>query len=194
MILSSCSANCCDSGTVFPSALWWHSADICSQDQSIQVFAVPGRYQHCGITLQEIHWESQVRGIFLHIKATEGQFSVLSWAWIHELKYKHHLTPALGGLIHRYFLKCCIYLAEFEILNIPYTYESFHKSPKEGMIKGLWKNHSHEPRVGFLNPSKFCYTLYEFTPLCKAQACLNIFLQCILEMTDKSYTLSKIRK
>ncbi|NWR75552.1 KNTC1 protein, partial [Centropus unirufus] len=45
----------------------------------------------------------------------------------------------------KYFLKCCIYLAEFEILNIPYTYESFHKSPKEGMIKGLWKNHNHEP-------------------------------------------------
>ncbi|NXO68468.1 KNTC1 protein, partial [Phainopepla nitens] len=47
----------------------------------------------------------------------------------------------------KYFLKCCIYLAEFESLNIPYTYESFHKSPKEGMIKGLWKNHSHEPRA-----------------------------------------------
>ncbi|NWR45672.1 KNTC1 protein, partial [Regulus satrapa] len=47
----------------------------------------------------------------------------------------------------KYFLKCCIYLAEFEILNIPYTYESFHKSPKEGMIKGLWKNHSNEPRA-----------------------------------------------
>ncbi|XP_009072182.1 PREDICTED: LOW QUALITY PROTEIN: kinetochore-associated protein 1 [Acanthisitta chloris] len=45
----------------------------------------------------------------------------------------------------KYFLKCCIYLAEFEILNIPYTYESFHTSPKEGMIKGLWRNHSHEP-------------------------------------------------
>ncbi|NWI91700.1 KNTC1 protein, partial [Pitta sordida] len=45
----------------------------------------------------------------------------------------------------KYYLKCCIYLAEFEMLNIPYTYESFHKSPKEGMIKGLWKNHSHEP-------------------------------------------------
>ncbi|XP_064025112.1 kinetochore-associated protein 1 [Pogoniulus pusillus] len=45
----------------------------------------------------------------------------------------------------KYFLKCCVYLAEFEILNIPYTFESFHKSPKEGMIKGLWKNHSHEP-------------------------------------------------
>ncbi|NXN95932.1 KNTC1 protein, partial [Rhinopomastus cyanomelas] len=47
----------------------------------------------------------------------------------------------------KYFLKCCIYLAEFEILNIAYTYESFHKSPKEGMVKGLWKNHSHEPRA-----------------------------------------------
>uniref|UniRef100_A0A803VQ75 Kinetochore associated 1 n=1 Tax=Ficedula albicollis TaxID=59894 RepID=A0A803VQ75_FICAL len=47
----------------------------------------------------------------------------------------------------KYILKCCIYLAELEILNIPYTYESFHKSPKEGMIKGLWKNHSHEPRA-----------------------------------------------
>ncbi|CAI9557208.1 unnamed protein product, partial [Staurois parvus] len=47
----------------------------------------------------------------------------------------------------KYYLKCCIYLSEFEILNIPYTLESFHSSPKEGMIKGLWKNHSHEARV-----------------------------------------------
>ncbi|XP_030075113.1 kinetochore-associated protein 1 [Microcaecilia unicolor] len=47
----------------------------------------------------------------------------------------------------KYYLKCCIYLAELEILNIPYTFESFHNSPKEGMIKGLWKNHSHEPRA-----------------------------------------------
>uniref|UniRef100_A0A8D2M5Y3 Kinetochore associated 1 n=1 Tax=Zonotrichia albicollis TaxID=44394 RepID=A0A8D2M5Y3_ZONAL len=62
-------------------------------------------------------------------------------------------TPTVESLFKKpiekvkYFLKCCIYLAEFEILNIPYTYESFHKSPKEGMIKGLWKNHSHEPRA-----------------------------------------------
>ncbi|XP_053135702.1 kinetochore-associated protein 1 isoform X2 [Hemicordylus capensis] len=47
----------------------------------------------------------------------------------------------------KYFLKCLIYLAELETLNIPYTYESFHSTPKEGMIKGLWKNHSHEPRA-----------------------------------------------
>ncbi|KAM9102419.1 kinetochore-associated protein 1 isoform 3-T5 [Sarcophilus harrisii] len=43
------------------------------------------------------------------------------------------------------FLKCITFLAAFEMLNIPLTYESFHNSPKEGMIKGLWKNHSHEP-------------------------------------------------
>ncbi|KAL8180097.1 UNVERIFIED_CONTAM: hypothetical protein K2H54_006511 [Gekko kuhli] len=47
----------------------------------------------------------------------------------------------------RIFLKALIYLSEFEILNIPYTYESFHKAPKEGVIKGLWKNHSHDPRA-----------------------------------------------
>ncbi|XP_072351643.1 kinetochore-associated protein 1 [Scyliorhinus torazame] len=45
------------------------------------------------------------------------------------------------------YLKYCICLTEFEILNIPYTIESFHNSPKEGMIKGLWKNHNHEPRA-----------------------------------------------
>ncbi|XP_077164677.1 kinetochore-associated protein 1 isoform X2 [Paroedura picta] len=45
------------------------------------------------------------------------------------------------------FLKALIYLSEFEILNIPYTYESFHKAPKEGVIKGLWKTHSHDTRA-----------------------------------------------
>ncbi|KAH0625613.1 hypothetical protein JD844_015200 [Phrynosoma platyrhinos] len=49
----------------------------------------------------------------------------------------------LGRFLH--FLKCLIYLAEFEVLNIPYTYESFNSTPKEGMIKGLWKNHSQKP-------------------------------------------------
>ncbi|XP_010602656.1 kinetochore-associated protein 1 [Fukomys damarensis] len=43
------------------------------------------------------------------------------------------------------YLKCITFLASFETLNIPITYEMFCHSPKEGMIKGLWKNHSHEP-------------------------------------------------
>uniref|UniRef100_A0A8C7D1B4 Kinetochore associated 1 n=1 Tax=Oncorhynchus kisutch TaxID=8019 RepID=A0A8C7D1B4_ONCKI len=46
-----------------------------------------------------------------------------------------------------YYLKCYIYLSQLEDLNIPYTVESFLNSPKEGMVKGLWKNHSHEPQA-----------------------------------------------
>lgn len=48
---------------------------------------------------------------------------------------------------HRYYLKCYMYLAQMEALNIPYTLEMFISSPKEGMIKGLWKNHNNEPQV-----------------------------------------------
>uniref|UniRef100_A0A673YPM6 Kinetochore associated 1 n=1 Tax=Salmo trutta TaxID=8032 RepID=A0A673YPM6_SALTR len=47
----------------------------------------------------------------------------------------------------QYYLKCYIYLSQLEDLNIPYTVESFLNSPKEGMVKGLWKNHSHEPQA-----------------------------------------------
>lgn len=50
-------------------------------------------------------------------------------------------------LFSRSYLKCITFLASFEALNIPITYELFCNSPKEGMIKGLWKNHSHESMV-----------------------------------------------
>ncbi|XP_059844206.1 kinetochore-associated protein 1 [Hypanus sabinus] len=60
------------------------------------------------------------------------------------------------------YLKYCIYLAEFEILNIPYTVESFHSSPKEGMIKGLWKNHNHEPKaVRLITELSLEYKVYD---------------------------------
>ncbi|TRY91813.1 hypothetical protein DNTS_012445, partial [Danionella cerebrum] len=47
----------------------------------------------------------------------------------------------------RCYLTCYRYLAQMEALNIPYTLEMFISSPKEGMIKGLWKNHNHEPQA-----------------------------------------------
>lgn len=47
----------------------------------------------------------------------------------------------------RYYLKCYIFVSQLEALNIPYTVQSFLSSPKEGLVKGLWKNHSHEPQV-----------------------------------------------
>lgn len=48
---------------------------------------------------------------------------------------------------YRYYLKCYIFVSQLEALNIPYTVRSFLSSPKEGLVKGLWKNHSHEPQV-----------------------------------------------
>ncbi|XP_009300259.2 kinetochore-associated protein 1 isoform X2 [Danio rerio] len=47
----------------------------------------------------------------------------------------------------KYYLKCYMYLAQMEALNIPYTLDMFISSPKEGMIKGLWKNHNNEPQA-----------------------------------------------
>ncbi|KAF6081601.1 kinetochore associated 1 [Phyllostomus discolor] len=79
----------------------------------------------------------------------------------HQLTFAHR-TRALQCLLHladretieslfkkplgevKSYLKCITFLASFEALNIPITYELFCNSPKEGMIKGLWKNHSHE--------------------------------------------------
>ncbi|XP_008288071.1 kinetochore-associated protein 1 [Stegastes partitus] len=46
-----------------------------------------------------------------------------------------------------YYLKCYIFVSQLEALNIPYTVRSFLSSPKEGLVKGLWKNHSHEPQA-----------------------------------------------
>ncbi|MEQ2165338.1 hypothetical protein GOODEAATRI_015724, partial [Goodea atripinnis] len=46
-----------------------------------------------------------------------------------------------------YYLKSYIFVSQLEALNIPYTVQSFLSSPKEGLVKGLWKNHSHEPQV-----------------------------------------------
>uniref|UniRef100_A0A8C5BA13 Kinetochore associated 1 n=1 Tax=Gadus morhua TaxID=8049 RepID=A0A8C5BA13_GADMO len=48
---------------------------------------------------------------------------------------------------YRYYLRCFIYVSQLEALNISYTIEAFLSSPKEGMVKGLWKNHSHEPQA-----------------------------------------------
>ncbi|CAJ1068194.1 kinetochore-associated protein 1 [Xyrichtys novacula] len=47
----------------------------------------------------------------------------------------------------QYYLKCYIFLSQLEALNIPYSVQSFLNSPKEGLVKGLWKNHSHEPQA-----------------------------------------------
>lgn len=47
----------------------------------------------------------------------------------------------------QFYLKCYIFVSRLESLNIPYTLQSFLSSPKDGLVKGLWKNHSHEPQA-----------------------------------------------
>uniref|UniRef100_H3DEG7 Kinetochore associated 1 n=1 Tax=Tetraodon nigroviridis TaxID=99883 RepID=H3DEG7_TETNG len=47
----------------------------------------------------------------------------------------------------QYCLKCYIFVSQLEALNIPYTVQSFLSTSKEGLVKGLWKNHSHEPQA-----------------------------------------------
>ena len=42
-----------------------------------------------------------------------------------------------------------IYLSELEKLHVSYTEETFKKCNKEGLVKGLWRNHSHEAQVRF---------------------------------------------
>ncbi|KAJ0067724.1 hypothetical protein NL108_010031, partial [Boleophthalmus pectinirostris] len=47
----------------------------------------------------------------------------------------------------QFYLKCYVFVSQLEALNIPYTLQSFLSSPKDGLVKGLWKNHSHEPQA-----------------------------------------------
>lgn len=68
----------------------------------------------------------------------------------------------------RFYLKCYIFVSRLESLNIPYTLQSFLSSPKDGLVKGLWKNHSHEPQVFsvYQRPTmKSLFTIYIYFKL-----------------------------
>ncbi|XP_041477806.1 kinetochore-associated protein 1-like isoform X2 [Lytechinus variegatus] len=46
----------------------------------------------------------------------------------------------------REYLKNLVYLSEFEALNIAMDISTFTSSNKASLVRGLWKNHNHEPR------------------------------------------------
>ncbi|XP_077416372.1 LOW QUALITY PROTEIN: kinetochore-associated protein 1 [Vanacampus margaritifer] len=84
-------------------------------------------------------------------------------------------------------LKCYIFVSRLETLNIAYTVQSFLSSPKEGLIKGLWKNHSHEPQAVCL-VADLCleYKVYDpqlWNGLLQKLLCFNLIndLQKVLE-------------
>eukprot|EP00795_Rhopilema_esculentum_P003310 gene3310-1645_t len=46
----------------------------------------------------------------------------------------------------RKHLTSIVYAAELEALHLPQDLNAFSRCNKEGLVKGLWRNHSHEPR------------------------------------------------
>lgn len=48
---------------------------------------------------------------------------------------------------HRYLWKTTNYLIALEKLHILHSVETFESSNKEGLIKGIWRNHSHQKSV-----------------------------------------------
>lgn len=63
----------------------------------------------------------------------------------------------------RTLLHITIYLADLEKLHIRHTVDSFISCQKEGLVKGIWKNHSHEKTAVTL-VSCLCldYEIYDF--------------------------------
>ena len=51
----------------------------------------------------------------------------------------------------RVYLTSLLYLTELESLHMPQTMPAFTRCNKEGLVKGLWRNHSHEPKVSLIH-------------------------------------------
>ncbi|NXG00600.1 KNTC1 protein, partial [Sakesphorus luctuosus] len=134
----------------------WLCPSTPPSEKTQEIFEEDEELQRVIYLLQSCPMDYSSRLLFAIATSTTSPIGVTQLTFAHRsraLKCLLHLADAstVESLFKKpietvkYFLRCCTYLAEFEILNIPYTYDSFHKSPKEGMIKGLWKNHSHEP-------------------------------------------------
>ena len=47
----------------------------------------------------------------------------------------------------REYIQVILFVSELEGLHIKTTVSAFQSCNKEGLVRTLWKNHSHEPRV-----------------------------------------------
>ncbi|XP_077457832.1 kinetochore-associated protein 1 isoform X2 [Stigmatopora argus] len=95
-------------------------------------------------------------------------------------------------------LRCYMWVSRLEALNLPCNLSSFLGSSKEGLIKGLWKNHSHEPQVVRL-VAELCleYKVYDpqlWNGLLLKMLCFNLIndLQKVLESVVSVPTLWEI--
>ena len=99
-------------------------------------------------------------------------------------------------IFHRNLLKTTSYLIALEKLHVLHSVETFESSNKEGLIKGIWRNHSHQKSVGvswfllFLQSSESCTYWYvwfpmdpftdpSLTPSCGLQASMLVAALCL---------------
>ena len=64
-----------------------------------------------------------------------------------DMSYSVCLTDVFVADSLRKFLQTNLYLVEFERLRVPQSYESFTQCNKTGLVRGLFRNHSHQQRV-----------------------------------------------
>ena len=55
--------------------------------------------------------------------------------------FKFHVS------LYREYVQVILFVSEVEGLHIKTTVGAFQSCNKEGLVRTLWKNHSHEPRV-----------------------------------------------
>ena len=99
-------------------------------------------------------------------------------------------------IFHRNLLKTTSYLIALEKLHVLHSVETFESSNKEGLIKGIWRNHSHQKSVGvcwflLLLQSSESYTYWyvwspmdpftdpSLTPSCGLQASMLVAALCL---------------
>lgn len=56
--------------------------------------------------------------------------------------------PTNFGTVDRQQMQALVCLAELEGLHIQQSASAFDKCNKEGLVRGLWRNHKHERKVG----------------------------------------------
>lgn len=135
-LTESCSPLC-------PAASWqfWTSSHLLPSDSGSALSCPACWCCHSGDSASHSQEQNSVR---------HQKILFYKW-WNYRIKYLSKSCICFGFILCilpcRYYLKCYIFVSQLEALNIPYTVQSFLSTPKEGLVKGLWKNHSHEPQV-----------------------------------------------
>lgn len=93
----------------------------------------------CGQTIEDLRWENRTSSEYLS--------TVRLLLWNKTYSTNEALCVNKTKFNHRNLLKTTSYLIALEKLHILHSVETFESSNKEGLIKGIWRNHSHQKSV-----------------------------------------------